>query len=86
MVTGERMAVVVTLGCYKLSKPDGIPENLSEIVTLGLQFILCRYDIVLFLLGACIRLAVLYTAEIMLSGIRWDRIRNSRVNQQTNST
>lgn len=35
------MAVVVTLGRYKLSKPDGVHENLSEIVTLGLQFTLC---------------------------------------------
>lgn len=39
----------------------------------------------LSLLGAHIRLGVFYTAE-MLSGVRWDRIRNSRVNQQTNST
>lgn len=46
IIPGERVVVVVTLGCYKLSKPDGMPENLSEIVTLGLQFTLCWYNAV----------------------------------------
>lgn len=38
IIAGERVVVIVTLGCYKLSKTDGKPENLSEIVTLCLQF------------------------------------------------
>lgn len=46
IIPGEKVVVVVTLGCYKLSEPDGMPENLSEIVTLGLQFTLCWYNAV----------------------------------------